>query len=84
MDCVYVSFSSWFLVCLFLTLLLALLTITGRLSGGKILFLLSLGRFSAVAISPGLGPLVREFGNRGGEVQLILHVDSVIHLSFSF
>ena len=84
MDCVYVSFSFWFLDCLFLTLLLALLTITGRLSKGKILFLLSLGRFSAMAISPGCGPFVRDFGNRGGEVQLILHVDYVIHLSFSF
>ena len=84
MDCLYVSFSFWFLVCLFLTLLLALLTITRRLYRGKILFLLSLGRFSAMAISPGHGPFVRDFGNRGGEVQLILHVDSVVHLSFSF
>ena len=27
---------------------------------------------------------MREFGNRGSEVQRILHVDSVINLSFSF
>ncbi|KAI4576305.1 hypothetical protein MJT46_002140 [Ovis ammon polii x Ovis aries] len=44
-----------------------LLTITGRLSRGNILFLLSLGRFWAVAISPGHGPFVREFGNREGK-----------------
>ena len=48
------------------------------------LFLLSLGRFWAMAIFPGHGPFVRDFGNRGGEVQWILHVDSVINLSFSF
>ena len=41
-------------------------------------------RFWAVLISPGHGPFVREFGNRGGEVQWTLHVDSVINLSFSF
>ena len=53
------------------------------LQGKNIVSLIS-GSLSAVAISPGHGPFVRDFGNRGGEVQLILHVDYVIHLSFSF
>ena len=36
----------------------------------------------SMAVCPGHGPFVREFGNRGGEVQQTLCVDSVINLFF--